>query len=586
MLIQTPDDFAQLKSALNSATLIGCDTETRKTADWLERTIMGISFSVEKGRSYESFYYPIDHRSTVDKEVNLPVDWLDDLPWEDPDKLWVFHNARFDLHKLEEIGIHIPLKNVEDTMLLAYIHNENEYSYELDSLGLKVGMKKVPTKDVENAFGWDYIPRLIFEIYANQDTTIPLALYRLYAPQIHRDGLWDVYRWTVDVMDALRRVEACGIVIDYDEARRLSEAAEADLSALRAHLGCDPMREQDLLRILYGVPTEGGLALPVLARSPKTSKPLVNEQVLSRYAQEYPLAKPVVESVLAYRGTLKLKSTYYDRFIRETDSSGRVHPQFKQHGTRTGRLSSNYQQIPRDSPVKGLFKAPFGYQLWELDYSQIELRTACVYAEVEEMIEAYREGIDLHDMTAKLIDSYSYFPDTEAGKGHGRYVGKTTNFLLLYGGGPDKLRNTLWVEARMDIPLSICGKWAKGFHKTYPGFKRMLNKAKRTADRRGYVKLWNGRLRRFHTGPKVSNSKDAWNAIVQGGCASIMLDAIVQIEHSGLESQVVNTVHDSIWVYIPEDKVDSEIKHLESIMRAKPEELFEIPFKVDAKRLA
>lgn len=589
MLIQDRKQFEELKEALQRADKISADTETKKTHSWPERTIMGVAFSVRVGRGVKSWYFPIEH-STELLGTNQPREWLLELPWADPNKVWIFHNAPYDRWVLQQVGVEIPSDNVDDTVLLAYLVNENRFSFELDHLSkLELGKEKISMKKNEELYnGWDNIPMHLFAQYAEQDTALPLDLHDLYYPQV-RD-LWTVYRSLIAQGEALHRASATGLLIDLDVLREQYVAAADDLRALQVLLGFDPAKTKQLHRILLGPHEEGGLALPVLERDPKTLNPSFSESVLQRYELDYPEHSELINRIINYRKISKLRSTYMRKYLRTLGTDGRVHPEFKQHGTVTGRLSGDYQQIPRE-PVKSLvsdreydvhpfFIAPEGYYLVEVDLSQIELRAACVYAQEEMMIQAYINGDDIHHMTAESINSYSYFPENPK---EGRQVGKTTNFLLLYGGGADKLRATLWRDARMDIPLSQCAKWAGAFHETYPGFKRMLAHCKRTAYKRGYVKLWNGRLRRF---PDKRKTKDAWNSVVQGGCSAFTLEAIVQISASDLRAQPVNTVHDSIWLEIPKDNYEEEVEEVKRIMTSIPEKILEIPVEAEARILA
>lgn len=235
--------------------------------------------------------------------------------------------------------------------------------------------------------------------------------------------------------------------------------------------------------------------------------------------------------------------------------------------------------------VKKLFLAKPGHELWELDYSQIELRIAAIYANVKWMIDGYKEGLDLHAKTATDIDAYSYFPDRPS---EGRQIGKMGNFLWCYDGGGLRLRESLWAQARMDIPLTQCDEWTRRFREQTPNFKRSSVRAKRTADQRGYVLLWNGRRRRFVSG---EDTRKAWNSIVQGGAGQILMRAMNEISRAyraGIHSfEMCNTVHDALWGHVPIGDKHS-IDYVESVMVRVATEAFEgtMPFAVDRKQLA
>lgn len=231
--------------------------------------------------------------------------------------------------------------------------------------------------------------------------------------------------------------------------------------------------------------------------------------------------------------------------------------------------------------VKKLFLAKPGHSLWELDYSQIELRVAVIYAGVKWMKEAYINGEDLHHLTSEMIGSYAYF-DKPA---EGRQIGKMGNFLWCYDGGGLRLRESLWAQARMDIPLDQCEDWTKLFRQRTPEFRRASFKAKRIAEQRGYVLLWNGRRRRFNNN---EDSRKAWNSIIQGGAGQVMMRAMNSIRYADLNVQMCNTVHDAIWFHVPEG-CEHELDVASSLMVDAAKSAFEgsdMPFAVDRKQLA
>jgi DNA polymerase-1 len=238
------------------------------------------------------------------------------------------------------------------------------------------------------------------------------------------------------------------------------------------------------------------------------------------------------------------------------------------------------QQIPRDverTPVKRMLRAKRGYALWEFDYSQMEFRLGAIYAECTPILLAYEKGTDVHQLTSDRLGLESL---TGLSKSEARYAAKQTNFLTIYGGGPAVLRYQIWRDARLDLPYHTAEEILDEFHKSYPEFRKIANKCESVARTRKYVKMWTGRRRHFDV---VWKYKDAYNSIVQGGCAEIIFDSMIELEEQGFE--IVSQVHDALWIEIPIESSEEDRARIRKIMEW-PSEKFEIPFPVDEKQLA
>ena len=257
-------------------------------------------------------------------------------------------------------------------------------------------------------------------------------------------------------------------------------------------------------------------------------------------------------------------STWYDGFLEKVDDQGRLHPTFNQTGTVTGRLSCsnpNMQQIPRDHDrVKALFKAPAGYELWEFDFSQIELRLAAVYAQEEDLLNAFREGNDIHQSVADRL-------------GISRFAAKTINFAILYGAGVRKLSEQLNTTAKR------ADEFLSSYRAEYPRLAFVANQATAAAEQNHFVRIWDGRRRHFKW---PSEAHKAFNSVIQGGAAQICKRAVINLA----DYQVVNTVHDSVWIELLAPVTTTHTKEIERVMSEWTEETFELLFTVDSKKLA
>ena len=599
-LIQTRKQMDELLAALDRHTIFAFDVETAKTENWTRRYLLGISFTIYEDLAYKSWYLPLQHKhheSELLKYVpdqNLPWDWWLEagLRLGDPSKEKIAHNKKFDCEICERNGS--PVRGfVHDTQVGFHLVDENQFSYELDTLGrVLFDQRKVDLDAVEKSVGWESIPPYMMGEYAMVDTEITFRIYHNMLPRLEHDGLLrKAYPVAMRFAVTLQNMVTAGLYLDVERAKSLSASAVQEMWDIEERLGWRPSKRNDAITRLHG---ENQLGLPITYKTDKRVNGVlvkggvdIGVEALTRLQARYTDRPDVVEeidAILRYRTLQKANSTWYEGFQRFVDDDGRIHPGLKQHGTETGRLSCagpNTQQLPRDESlgVKGLFIAPPGYELWEYDFSQIELRIACVRAKDQKMMDAYREGADLHHMTAELIGSYDFF-DNPA---DGRQVGKRGNFLWIYRGSGNRLRVALWGDARMDIPLSKCNEWTKEFHRAYPNFSKYAEHLENMARRDGFIELFNGRRRRF-VGQKT---RDAFNAKVQGEASVILQIGANEIDkHPGIEGRLCNTVHDSLWILHRSDRVEAERALVTACMSEKPTKLYRIPFGVDAKRIA
>lgn len=595
-MLVTVKNFEEVMSFLQGKELLTCDTETNFCELQQDRYLIGIAIlGVDETTGKErSFYFPYRHENDLklnEDDVNLPEKLL--LPVVDlvQTHKTIWHNGKFDLRQLAQEGLDADSIFYYDTLLLSFMENENKFSHELSSLGKLVGEKKLGkeldeiAKNLGNgdkAKGWVKIPPTVMGKYAEEDVLITWKLFKLFFSRVEKDEQLSLYPREVKIAHLIRRIEDIGVLIDRSEAEKLAAQTQLDLKELHRKLGFDPMKPSELAHRLYALPPEG-LGFQPEAFSSRRSKefaqgiPTMNEETLSR------LEHPVVDDVLTYRGKLKALSTWYLGFLEKMGHDDRLHPDFKQHGTKTTRWSCanpNLHQLPRDTentPVKKLLRATPNYQLWEFDYSQVEFRLGAVYAECYTILNTYRQGGDVHKITAQNIGAYRKFPQEPD---QARYVGKQTNFLTIYGGGAKVLKKQLWRDAKIDLPQSECKIILDKFHKAYPEFRDIMAKVERSALRRGYIKLWNGRKRHFS---EDYECRKAYNSLVQGGAAQIMIESMLELEKAGF--RLVSQVHDSVWIEIPEDEVETQIPKIKEIMEW-PSDSFDCPFPVDAKRLA
>lgn len=525
---------------------IAIDTETTYTDLSFERKCLGIAVSTGEA----NYYIPVGHNDWLIKSENLmvPRDFFSQIKAP-----IIMHNAKFDLQVLRKLGIEVPVGQLYDTMLMS--HYINEYPpHALDALAKEyLGIGK--EKDLQAAMKkeWDNMPAVAMAKYAGQDTAITRDLfYVLWSAFKIFDDLWS--GWDRDFMLLLTQVEERGIRIDRQKCQHLSELCGNRMAEIVAELGFDPAKPSKLHPKLFDSPPLG-LGLKPSSYTPK-GRPKVDDSYLQS------VGHPLTALVLEYRGLVKQKSSYFDAYLGLTTRDyPRLHPNFKIHGTVTGRLSCadpNLQQVPRKSKVKEVFLPEEGKQLWEVDYSNLEMRLAAVYAKNPTLLETFRSNGDVHQQVANdlRVD---------------RQKAKTVNFLIIYGGGKRVLAQQLGIKE------SEAAKILSSYRETYPEIFDCMDRATATAQNEGYVKYWSGRHRHFKW---PSEAHKAFNSVVQGGGFDIVKRGMLQLHNAGFD--IRNQVHDSVWINV--DK-EAEVKEAEHLMSEWTEELFGLRFTVDSKRL-
>lgn len=567
MLVDNSQALHQMVQSISNSEIISIDTETNITDSYAERFCVGISVECDGD---EKFYIPVGHTEWVEKPNNFPLSELPKNLFSDFRGVIVMHNAKFDLSVLERIGIEVPTDNLFDTMLMSHYIDELPKGYEkkkphsLDTLGERfLGF----TKDSNLAKlmrqgDWSGTPIYVMAKYAEQDVKVTTGLYKHFLTEFQA-----LYEKTWNLVDRafmlqLKEIERKGLPISEDLCREYSKACRVREDQIKQELGFDPAKRKLLNSILFSEPPLG-LGLTPSEFTPSTNEPKVSAEWLAAQAH------PVCALVLEYRRLGKQRSTYFDRFVELSAGRMRIHPTFNQHGTVTGRLSCsdpNLQQIPRQSftghPVKKVFRAEPGYELWESDYSQLELRLAAVYAKQQNMIDDFNNDIDIHQRVADLL-------------GITRQIAKIVNFLLIYGGGAEAL------SLQAGISLKAARDIFNSYRKAYPAIFQLMKEAEQNALRVGHVQLWNGRRRHFHYN---SECRKAFNSLIQGGGFEIVKRSMLMCREAGVD--IRNQVHDSIWYMVKEGESEKYVPMVEEVMSKWTKPSFGLHFKVESKQLA
>lgn len=525
---------------------------------------MGLAVKSE----FNSWYIPVAHGANFGHEqlnFKIPTDLFEGFEG----RIYA-HNMKFDWQTLELHGIHLPVGNLWCTMMMSvYIDENHVIGHDLDSVlkhYLGEQKKKVEKKALMD-FGWTNSPVDFMAIYAEQDTGELLNLADVLHAKMEPDwvNLWE----NIDrrFMLLLATMEMRGIRIDYDLCESTEKKLSARMQEIVKEIGFDPGKQKK--KFLYPKlfdPPPVGLGLSVPSRTPKTREP----QVTANWLES--VGHPLTALLYEYSKSQKQNSSYYSAYLRRsTRDFPRLHPNFKQHGTETGRLSCenpNLQQIPRDeykdAYVKRLFLPDKGRELWEIDYRTIEYRLQAVYAQDKELIDLFENEGDFHQLVADDLTQQTGFPIS-------RQQAKTVNYLMAFGGGPGVL------DKQLKVGLERAKKIHRGYKEAYPAIFDRAAEAQSYAEEHGEIQTWSGRTRHFMYS---SEYHSAFNACIQGGAFEIVKRSMLLLDEAGF--YICNQVHDSVWIQVYSEK---EVIEAERIMSEWTKAQFGLTFRTDRKRL-
>lgn len=366
--------------------------------------------------------------------------------------------------------------------------------------------------------------------------------------------LWEI---EADFIRLIAGIKERGIKINVPFSRAKVIEGTKTLNQIRGELGWNPGSPQQLGEYLIDE-----LGLPVLKRTPG-GKPSFDKEALAEYELYLaPLENSVAKQVLEYRGWQKTVSSNYQAYLDLMDENEILHPNYKVHGTRTARLSCekpNLQQIPRSNPkpwngdVKKAFIVRFpGLFHYTFDFKQVEFRLAAAYAGEKELLEIFNSGADIFtEMATRLCRP--------------RHQIKTFVYSTLYGAGKAK------VALVLGMPREESDELYDEYHETWPGFKRISEKATQLAIRDGYIEYWTGRRRHLSKG----EAHKAFNSVIQGGAFEIVKRRMLALS----KEPIVLQVHDSITI---EDDDNCETDRIKKVLEDVPESnALGVKFEVD-----
>ncbi len=556
-LVESEEDIRHLVDYILTKQILSLDTETTSTHA-IDAELVGLSFAVEP---HEAFYVPVP----ADCQEAQTIVNLFKSVYEHPSILKVGQNMKYDIEVLSRYGIRLQ-GEMFDTMLAHYIlqpelrHNmdymaETLLHYQTIHIDALIGPRGKQQKNMR-----DLAPADVCD-YAAEDADITLRLYHVLRQQLpEKEAERLMHDIEMPLVPVLADMETHGVRLDTEALSSVSATLTARLHDLEQKIYSEAETEFNIASpkqvgdILFGQ-----MHIVEKPKKTKTGQYVTSEEVLQQLAHK----APIVGNILAHRGLKKLLGTYVDALPRLVNPrTGHIHTSFNQAVTATGRLSSsdpNLQNIPvrgeDGKEIRRCFVPEDGCLFFSADYSQIELRVMAHLSGDENMIEAFREGHDIHAATAAKIYRK---PIGEVTRDE-RTKAKRANFGIIYG------ITVFGLAERLDISRDEAKALIDGYFETFPRVRDYMEQAKETARAKGYAETLFHRRRYL---PDITSrnatvrnfaERNAINAPIQGSAADIIKIAMARIHRrfaeEGLRSKMILQVHDELnFSVLPEEK--------------------------------
>ena len=581
-LIENEEELRQLCDFFITKEFVSIDTETTST-DAISAELVGLSFSVEEKKA---FYVAVP----ANYEEALKIVQIFKPLYESDKIMKIGQNIKYDYEVLTRYGVTLKGK-MFDTMIAHYLiqpelHHNMDYmaetllGYQTIHIEELLGPKGKKQKNMR-----DLSPTDIYE-YAAEDADITLRLKNVLEPRLKELGVEELF-WNIEMplVRVLADMELNGVCLDTEALQDTSKIFTERMKQYEQEIYKEAGEEFNISSpkqvgdILFGK-----LQIMDKPKKTKTGQYVTSEEVL----QSLESKSPIVRNILNYRGMKKLLSTYIDALPKLINPrTGHIHTSFNQALTATGRLSSsdpNLQNIPvrtdDGKEIRKCFIPEDGCLFFSADYSQIELRIMAHLSEDENMMEAFREGHDIHRATAAKIWHVDIDKVTDAQ----RKKAKQANFGIIYG------ITTYGLAQRMDIPNGEAKELIEGYFRTFPKVQAYMEHAKEVARAKGYAETLFHR-RRYLADINSRNAtvrgfaeRNAINAPIQGTEADIIKVAMVRIwerfKKEGIRSKMILQVHDELnFSVFPEEREQVERIVIEEMQNAYP---LNVPLIADA----
>ena len=570
-LVDSEDRIKELCDFFLTCKILSLDTETTST-NALDAELVGLSFSTEASKA---FYVPVPENK---HEAQKIVDIFKEV-YENPSILKIGQNIKYDITVLRKYGVEMK-GELFDCMIAHYLlqpelrHNmdymaEAYLNYKTIHIDELIGHKGKSQKSMR-----DLSPIEVYE-YACEDADITLKLYHILEPKLKELNIFNLFKdIEMPLINVLVEMEMNGVILDTSSLTETSRILQQRILEKERKI-----YEEAGTSFNIASPKQVGeilfdrLKISDKAKKTKTGQYVTSEEALTQLKHR----APIVENILAYRGLRKLLSTYVEALPKLINKhTGHIHTSFNQAITATGRLSSSDPNL-QNIPVKGedgkelrrCFIPEPGCLFFSADYSQIELRVMAHLSGDEGLIDAFRNGYDIHAATAARI-----FKETmEHVTRDQRSMAKRANFGIIYG------ITVFGLAQNLDIDRNEAKKLIDDYFQSFPKVKEYMERCKETARSKGYAETIFHR-RRYLPDINSGNAtvrgfaeRNSINAPIQGSAADIIKLAMVRIykrfKDENIKSKMILQVHDELnFSVFPEEKESVERIVIEEMQNA------------------
>jgi DNA polymerase I len=579
IVVQDKATLDELVKTLNAAKEIVWDVETT-SVDQMSAILVGIAIAVDEETGY---YIPVGHQNALGEQLSVDavIDALH-APFTNPNIPKYAHNAVYDLVVMQRYGIDVsPI--AFDSMLAEWVRDPIS-----KFLGLKNFARQyleITMTEIDELIGKGKTQRTMAEApidhaakYAAADAVVTMKAVHYLETKLDGDAKRILTEIDMPIVPVVASMQCHGVVLDVPYLREMSVRLESQVRALEEQIyelgGIGRFNINSTKQLGEVLFDENKLNLSKEKLRKTTHGYSTDSSTLDSLRGTH----PIIEKIEEHRELVKLKSTYVDALPALVNpKTGRIHTNYNQTGSSTGRFSSsnpNLQNIPIRSElgreVRRAFIAPEERLLLAVDYSQIELRVMAHISEDETLTTAFESGQDIHRATAAAIFD---IPPDEVDFNR-RDLAKRINFGLIYGMGARRLAK------ESGIAFNEATHFIQRYFERLPGVRKYLDETEAFALREGYVQTLLGRKRPFPhlkdnrtSGDRVAAElRAAINAPIQGTAADILKIAMIklfaELKASGLKAGMMLQVHDELVLEVPENEVEATCKLVIDVMQA------------------
>ena len=518
-------------------------------------------------------------------------------------KTVIFHNAKFDL-AFFQYHFNFNFPQIEDTMLLHYLIDENPGTHGLKQLAMKytpygdyeqpmyewIGEYRKSHGILKEQFSWDLIPFNTMKVYAAMDSLVTFLVYEKFK-KIKQNAklLWVYDNILIPGTRFLLNVQDNGVPFDRTRLLVAQELMQSDIDAAVKTLYTNPAIARfeevqgkqfnpnstvQLRSLLFDF-----LGLQPTGKKTGTGANSTDVEVLTELSQK----SEVPALIIDIRQKGKIKNTYLDKIIPQLDRDSRLRTGFNLHTTTSGRLSSsgklNMQQLPRDNPtVKGCIKAAPGHQIVAMDLTTAEVYVAAVLAKDKALMDVFRSGGNFHSTIAHKVFRLPCAVDEVAELyGDKRQAAKAVTFGIMYGAGPAKISEQVTKDSGKYFSKQEAQEVISDYFNEFHQLKAWIDNNEDFIKKNGFIYSYFGRKRRLPNVASTDNSiasssvRSGLNFLVQSAASDINLmggiDMNEHIKAKKMKSRIFALVHDSILAEVPDDEIEDYCEQLQKYIQ-------------------